>query len=218
MAGRADLADAVDAQRAPGVPVDVAGHEVPPRPHAHEAVRVDPALGLAALPVDVAQADALGLAAHPGQLDQQPGVDPVGRAAVELGGHALDRPHPFDQRRREDLLELGQGRDGRLVEAAHAAVGRRPQAQGHGDGLVVVEEQRRQAAAPAQLVAAVRADLGVDGVAQVAQAGDVAAYRAGRDLEPLGQLGRSPGGPGLEEREQAQEARRGVGHGDHLRR
>ena len=69
------------------------------------------------------------------------------------------------------------------------AAGRRgPQPDGHGDRLGVVEQQRRQLAAGAQPVAAGDAGRGLDRIAERAQLVDVAADRAGADLEAVGEL------------------------------
>ena len=76
---------------------------------------------------------------------------------------------------------------------------------------VVVEQERRQAATGAELVAATGSVGGVDGVAEVAQPLDVAAHAAGRDAEPVGELGAAPDGSALEQVEQAQHAAVGPG-------
>ena len=86
----------------------------------------------------------------------------------------MDRPDPGSEPGGQHLLELGERRDRGVLEAGHAAVGRRPQAHGHGHRLVVVEQERRQRPAPPEPVAAHGADGGVDGVPQPGQAGDVA--------------------------------------------
>ena len=64
------------------------------------------------------------------------------------------------------------------------------QAHRDGDRLVVVEEQRRHRGPGVQAVAAGRAGERVDRIAELAQALDVAADGAARDLEAAGELRR----------------------------
>ena len=70
-----------------------------------------------------------------------------------------------------------------------------------------------------ELVAAARAVGGVDRVAEVAQPFDVAAHAAGRDAQPVGELGAAPDRPALQQVEQPQHPGRGagaVGRGGHV--
>ena len=72
---------------------------------------------------------------------------------------------------------------------------RRSQADRDRDGLVGLEQQRRESAVVAEPVAAGRAADGLDGVAELAQPLDVLAHGALADAEERGQLGpgrRSP--------------------------
>ena len=89
------------------------------------------------------------------------------------------------------------------------AAGRRPQADRDRDGLVVLEQQRRQVRPGLEPVAADRAASGVHRIAEAAQAFDVVADRPRAHLEPLGELGAGPVARRLEQREQAEESRRG---------
>ncbi|CAM5595547.1 hypothetical protein SANTM175S_02624 [Streptomyces antimycoticus] len=61
------------------------------------------------------------------------------------------------------------------------------QRHGEGHGLVVVEQQRRQFHAGAEPVAPVGALDGRDGIAELAQAVDIAAHGARADFQPLGE-------------------------------
>ena len=99
------------------------------------------------------------------------------------------------------------------VTDARAAV-RRPDRDR--DRLVLVEQQRRHRGAGAQPVAAGRAGQRLDGVAELAQALDVAPDGAPGDLEPLGQLAARPVAARLEQREEIEEAAGGVAIG-HVR-
>ena len=78
------------------------------------------------------------------------------------------------------------------------------------DRLLVLEQQRRQLAAGAQLVAAGHPADRVDDVAELAEPVDVAAQRARADLEPVGQLAAGPVAVGLQQGEQPQHPGAGV--------
>ena len=77
VAGRLDGGQAVDAQRAPGVALAVAGDEVPAPGRADDAVRVERPLGLGAPAVAVADPQPLAVPAGPGDRDQHVGRDRV---------------------------------------------------------------------------------------------------------------------------------------------
>jgi hypothetical protein len=89
------------------------------------------------------------------------------------------------------------------------------QAHGDRDGLVVVQQQRRQGRAGAEPVAAADAAAGVHRVAEAAQPLHVVVDGPGRHPEPLGQLRAGPVGPRLEQRQHAQQPRRGPQHPAH---
>ncbi len=90
---------------------------------------------------------------------------------------------------------------------------RGPQADRDRDRLGVVEQQRRQLAAGAEPVAAGDPRRGLDRVAERPQLVDVAADRAGPDLESIGELLPGPLAPKLQQREQREQA---GGRLDHL--
>ena len=99
-----------------------------------------------------------------------------------------------------------------LADAGHAATGGDPQADGHGDGLLGVEQQRRQGRAGAELVAAAVALAGVHGIAEVAQAFDVAAHAASRHPEAFGEFFAAPHPARLQQAEKLQHPARRFGH------
>jgi len=98
-----------------------------------------------------------------------------------------------------------------MVTAPRAAC-RGAQAHGDGDSFLVVEKQRWHRSAGPELVATHRAAVRIDGVAELAQAVDVLAYGPAADAEPLRQLRSRPNALHLQQREQAQQARRGLQH------
>ena len=82
---------------------------------------------------------------------------------------------------------------------SHAVAGRRAQPDRDGDGLLVVEEQRRQLGPGTELVAAAGARARVDRVAELAQLVDVAPDGPGSDAEPVGEVGAGPVPVGLQQ-------------------
>jgi hypothetical protein len=114
-----------------------------------------------------------------------------------VGRHGVD---PTAQPRRQDLLQLGQGTHRGLLDPGHhAAAGGRPQSHGDRDGLLVVQQQRRQGRARAEPVAAGDTAGRVDRVAEVAEPLHVAADGPGADGEPVGQLRARPVASGLQQ-------------------
>jgi len=106
------------------------------------------------------------------------------------------------------VFELGQGPHRRVLDTVDRRAGRRPQADGDGHRLVVVEDQRGHVRSRAEPVAAGHPGRGVDGVAQLAEAIDVAPQGAGTDLQALGQL---PAGPELVGLQQGEKLERSGG-------
>ena len=117
------------------------------------------------------------------------------------------------QVRRHDARDLGQRPHRRLLDAGDRPLRRGAQTDRQGDGFVVVEDERRQRGAGGQLIAAVDAAPRVDRVAELAEPVDVAAQGARRDVEALGELVAGPEAVRLQQGEQSQGARAGVGHG-----
>ena len=76
--------------------------------------------------------------------------------------------------------------------------------------LLVLEQQRRQRGAGAQLVAAGDAADRVDGVPELAEPVDVAAQGPRADVQPVGELAAGPVAMGLQQREQPQHPGAGV--------
>lgn len=101
------------------------------------------------------------------------------------------------QRPRRGLTDSGTGtrRDGGLER------------DGEGDGLVVVEQQRRQLGTGGEPAAPVGALDGHDGVAELPQPVDITAYGARADLQPLRQQLPRPVPTRLEQGEQGQQSR-----------
>jgi hypothetical protein len=117
----------------------------------------------------VVEAQLLVVAAGRGDQHERGGID-RGDVAVsgdrhQVGAERADRaPQPGGQH----LVELGQRPDRRLLDADHRAAGA-AQADGDGDGLLVVEHERRHHRPGAQPVAAAGAPAGVDRVAEAPQ-------------------------------------------------
>ena len=136
----------------------------------------------------------------------------VGPVAAERRRRRLQRVDAAAQARGQDLLELDQRAHRGLLDAGHRRAGGRAQPDRDRDGLVVVEQQRRHRRAGVQPVAAGRPGERVHRVAEVAQPLDVAADRAAADLEAPRELLAGPVAPGLQQREELQQAAGGLGH------
>ncbi|BEK89200.1 DeoR family transcriptional regulator [Nocardia seriolae] len=143
------------------------------------------------------------------------GGEGVGIHARAAGGHGdrglLQRGHPMAQPRRQHLFDFGQRPQRTLLDAGDGATGRGPQPHGHGNGLLVVEQQRRQVRARAQPISGRTGD-GVHGIAEGAQLFDIPAHGAHVHLELRGQFRAAPLARGLQQRQQAQQSGRGFQH------
>jgi excinuclease UvrABC ATPase subunit len=163
------------------------------------------------VPPAVPEPDPLAVPARPRQRRQHLGGH--GRHGRHQrrrgGGHGR---HLGPEAGRQDLLELGERPDRRLARALDPGGRRRPQADGHGDGLVVVQDERRHGRAGLEPVAAAGPPRRLHRVVELAQALDVAPQRALADVEPVGQLVARPEAMGLQQRQQPQQARRRIGH------
>ncbi|GAA2302461.1 hypothetical protein GCM10010234_51750 [Streptomyces hawaiiensis] len=209
--------DTVHAERAPVVPVEVPGDQVPAAFGAHQPVRFDGAPGGGAVVAAVLEAQPFGVPAQMGEFGEHRRVDRGGQCAAQhRHGEGVQGSHPAAQPVRQHLFQLGEGPDRGLPDTVDALPGGRAQSDRDGDGLVVVQEQRRQFGAGAQLVAAAGAGAGVDRVAEFAQPVDVPAQGAGADAEPAGQVGAGPLAVGLEQGQQTQQTGRGLQHGASL--
>ncbi|GAB2885777.1 hypothetical protein GCM10027074_62860 [Streptomyces deserti] len=95
----------------------------------------------------VLAAQPLGVPAEVGQLGQDGRVDGVRLGAAQhRHGEGVEGAHPAAQPAGQHLFQLGEGPYGGLADALDALPGGRAQPDGDGDGLVVVQEQRRLSA------------------------------------------------------------------------
>jgi hypothetical protein len=201
---------AIHAERPPVAPVDVPGDQIPATSPADDAVRLDDAPALDVGPIAVAEAQLLVLPARGGDRRQERSVD---RGYAGGAGYRDDVQslHPVAQARREDLLDLGHGPQRGFCDPADDPTRRGAQADRDGDGFVIVQQQRWQCGAGTKAVAT-GALRRVHRIPQVAQPLHVATDRPRADLETRRELGAGPYAPRLEEREEAEEARRRIGH------
>ena len=178
-----------------------------------DGARLGVAVRRAVVPGDVGEAQADAVTTGAGERRQHVGVDPRARRRRTPTSR---RSSALTRRRKpagQHLLELGQRPDRGLLDPGDRARGRRAQADRDRDGLGVVEQQRRELAAGAEPVAAGDAGRGLDRIAERAQLLDVAADRAGADLEAVGELLTGPFPADLQQREEGEEASGGLNHG-----
>jgi hypothetical protein len=149
-------------------------------------------------------------------LGDERGIDDrvlhVGVGVLRPCGYRLaDGVDPAAQLVGQHVLELGQRLGADLLDARHRRP--RPEADDHGDRLVLIEEQGRQLAPGPQAVVPSRPAHRLHRIAEGAQPVDVLADGTVGDAEPPGQLGPGPVGPGLEQPEQCEQSCGGLQHG-----
>jgi hypothetical protein len=174
-----------------------------------KAVGVDGPDGRRPVVVAVVEPESLGVAAQARQGGEDVGVD--GRAGRGDGqGGSVEGGDPVAQPRRQHLGQLGQRPRRRLLDAVHRpARGGQAEPDADRDGLVVVEQQRRDRGPRGQPVAARRAGRGVDPVAEPAERSMSFADRPAGDPQPVGELRPAPPGAALEQAEEPQQPGRG---------
>ena len=206
--GRLDVCHPVGPERPPLVPGHVPGDEVPAATRVHEAVGVYVPDGGLAPPGPGTPGGCARPAADGGQFQQHAGRDlPLfgpGRLH-ERGVHLAQAGPRFEA---VGPPQFQQRRQRGLVTAEDAAQRGLTQSDGHGERLLVVEDQRWHPGAAAQAVAAPRPRVGLDAVAELPQPGDVPPDRAVGDRHPLGQLAAGPRRPCGQQRDQSQQAGR----------
>jgi len=205
--------DAIDTEGAPIVASAVPCDEVPAGSSMDEAVGFDGAHGWRAGAVLIFETEAFAIAAGASDRREQIGVDARSAAAFEWDDESMKSGDALTETRRKDLLEFEKGADRGLFDAGDAALRRGAQAEGNGDGLVIIEEKRWKRGAGSELISAFHAGGGVDGIAEAAKAIDIATKSATRDLETSRKFGSRPVALSLEQGEQAKQAGRGVQHG-----
>jgi len=209
-AGRAQ-GEPVQAVRRPRPGARVAADDVPPALPGDQPVRLqlDALVRPVERPQAVVVADRRGDLGehgriHLGVLDVGVGVD-RSRARRVAQRHEL-AAQPVGQ----DVLELGQGPAAAVLEAGDSGHGAQPDRDR--DRLLVVEKQWRELRADAEPVVPVAAAGRVDGVAELAEPGDVVAHRPVGDAEALGELGAGPVDPRLHQSQQLENPSRSCLH------
>ena len=211
-AGVLDAADPVDAERAPVLALEIPAEQVPVPIRGREGVRLHaPARDLAGRR-RVGEAHALVIAAGEREFAQDFGGDRFAGADAGRLHRIGERGDPAAQGSGQHLLELGERGQRRLGTADEPLGGGHAQADRHGDGLLIGQQQRGHRAAGLEPVAARDARSRLDAVAEVAQPLDVAAHGALRDAEPRRQLGARPVAVRLQQVQERQRARRRIGH------
>jgi hypothetical protein len=113
---------------------------------------------------------------------------------------------------RQHLLQLDQRTHRRLLDSGHGRSGGRAEPDRDRDRLIVVEQQRRHRGSGAKPVAARGTGERLDWVAEIAQPLDVATDRPPGHRQSLGELSAGPVATRLEQRQELQQAARGLRH------
>ena len=184
--------DAVDPEGPPVGAGQIPGDQVPAPPGVNQSGRLDLTGCRRPVVAAVAERQPRVLSGGRGDRGQRLPVD-GGAAAGERDDCRVQRREPTAQAGRQHLFQLGERAQGDLLHPGDAAGGGGPQAERHRERLLVVEQQRRQLRPGAEAVAARHARGRVHGIAEAAQAIDVAAERARGDLQPAAELATGPG-------------------------
>ena len=208
--GQARL-DPVGTKRPPVLAVAVPGEQVPAATGVDEAVRLHAACAGLAVAGLVVEAQLLVVAAGAGDGRERAGVDR--RPPPDRGdGGPPKGIEPVSEPGRQGLFELRHRSQRRLLEPRDRAGRRGGEAHPDGDGLVVVEQQRRHRGSGAEPITAGDPGAGAHLVAEDAQPLDVVAHGPGGDLQAAGEVGSGPGSSRLEQREEPEQPNRGVQH------
>ena len=203
--------DAIDAEGPPVLPGRVPGDEVPAPVHVDDAMRFDGSLALGAAVVAVPELDAA--VARAGGRQGRYGPELHGRSGLrQADERRTQRLRLPSQALGQDALELRHRPLRGVLHPRHRARRRDVQCDGDRDRLVVVEHQRKKERARLEAVAARGPRRRLHRIPETAQAIDVPPERPVRDLEPRGQVGARPAPPRLQDRQEAQDAHRGLQH------
>ena len=154
-----------------------------------------------------------GSRSGPARGRDTPSASTASASASTVGAAAPLQRHDVASAPRAPVAAAGRAAPARAWPARASAVSSMPsidapaagaQPDRDGDGLVVVEQQRRQVRAGGEAVAAGGPGRGVDRVAERPEPVDVAAEGAGAHAEALGELRARPEPVGLQQREEQQ--------------
>jgi hypothetical protein len=106
--------------------------------------------------------------------------------------------HPARHVGWKNLVQLGQGGYGRFLQASDGAIDGTPQTNDDGSRFIVIEEQRREAAAATELVPAESAGHRLNRIPQVTEPLHIATNRSFGDTEPNREFFAAPGSACLE--------------------
>jgi hypothetical protein len=148
----------------------------------HKPVRLDRAKARRSGAVLILEANSLRIPARARNRREEVGVD-AWAAPFERNHESVQGHNTVAEPRREHLLQLEKRAHGGLFHAADAALSRRSQSEGNGDSLIIVQQQRGQRRARAQLISALHPGGGMDGISKAAQAIHITAKRSSGYVE-----------------------------------
>ena len=204
-AGQLGGAQPVDSEGPPVVAAKVERDEIPATLGGDELMRFDEAVAALAVTPSVVEADLLAVAARNGEDAECVGVDVgVGAGPAQFDHAGVQCRDSAPQSVGKELLDLRQGAQRGVFDAADGGACRRAQPESDRDGFVVIEDERWQMRADGKAVSPVGPRGGVDGIAEGAEPVHIAPHRAFGDLQALGEFCGPPQPMGLQERQQVQ--------------
>ena len=180
--GETGALESVEAERAPVVAPDVPRDEVPPPSGGHELVRLDQPARVVAVASAVVEPHLLAVATREREHRERVGVDRRDPPSDHCNDATLVCTASTRRRNRSGSTcsSFASARSAVSSMPSIDALAGRAQPDRDRDGFVVVEQERRHVRAGREAVATAAAGRGVDGVAERAEAVDVAPQGARR--------------------------------------
>jgi hypothetical protein len=184
----------VESKRPPVLAIAVVGEEIPALMDGDELMGLDVTLRLLSVASLILEADTFVVATRLGNRDEHLGIDGHPGPHERHNG-SLQRGDAASNAGRQHVLEFGERPHRSIFESFDRATGSGEQANGDGQGLVVVEKKRGNICTGVELVsprgAADRAHL----ITKFTEPVDVASQRSLADIEPAHEFWPRPHSP-----------------------